>query len=1205
MRRTTFWVLVVALFVACGGGGGTDSQQDDASVAEVADVTGVDSVDATAPLPEIAADLTVPEVAPDVAVVEEVDIAADIPLDAPDVCVSDCGDSECGDDGCGGSCGECPEGEWCTEGDEGVSACIDLGDVCVAACLEAEAECGLLVKQIPGRDSPCDCGDCGDYQECKSNKCSCKFEGCEDECCPQGLICFAGACCAADCVNNQCGDDGCGGSCGDCDGNAECIQADGGDWICFDLDAQCLKACVEEGADCGTINYPWLEWEGECECGECGQLAQCAANLCVCDFVDCDGDCCPETEICFEDACCQPSCEGLECGPDACGVDCGTCGETQVCENNACVCDFEQCGELCCTEGQVCFEEQCCQPDCTGLECGLEACGVDCGACGQHELCQNNSCMCEFEGCGEVCCGEGQVCFEEQCCQSDCSGLECGPDTCGVDCGTCGDNQSCENNVCTCQFGSCGEACCGDGQTCFEGQCCQPDCSGLECGLDVCGVTCGNCGANELCQDNACVCEFEGCGEACCGAGEICFEGACCQPDCSGLECGLDACGVDCGACGQHELCQNNSCVCEFEGCGEVCCQQGQVCAAGACCTPDCNGVECGADGCGGSCGECDLLEDCNGGLCECTFLDCAGACCEPGELCFEGQCCLSDCSGLECGLDLCGVDCGACGLHELCEDNTCECEFEACEEACCQEGQVCADGQCCTPDCTGVECDDDGCGGSCGTCGQHEICDTGACVCEFTECLDDCCADAQVCHDDACCTPDCAPGGQLKECGNDGCGESCGVCGELELCVDEQCVCTMLNLVLDAGKSDSLNKFLPDGNGYIVTGNSYSGYVDRNYWIARVDGTGAVVDQNITAGYGSVKDMVELDDGGWVMAGTGKNYNGDYWLAEFDENLDLVWEKSYGVVYPDRCNGMVRLPDGGYVLAGETEAKLGSKASMWIIKTDSAGVVEWEDVINWGLDRRHAFKDVIMLPDNHLLAVGRSQETGYWYRDRLVKYDFEGNVIFNVLGNKGEPQSVMVTSDGYFVMVGHSSAGRYIRKFDSEAQQVWSHSVVEAGLLHILEMPDGSYLGLGNSSTQPSDMVLYSVTPDGELLWRRQIGGANPDSAGSLLLQDDTLVISGWTESFGAAEKDGWFLQTDLKGNLGCDCGNGVCDAQIFEDCNSCSTDCGCGQSEVCTPFGQCCTPDCEGKTCGDDGCSGSCGDCPEGEVCADGVCS
>jgi len=57
-------------------------------------------------------------------------------------------------------------------------------------------------------------------------------------------------------------------------------------------------------------------------------------------------------------------------------------------------------------------------------------------------------------------------------------------------------------------------------------------------------------------------------------------------------------------------------------------------------------------------------------------------------------------------------------------------------------------------------------------------------------------------------------------------------------------------------------------------------------------------------------------------------------------------------------------------------------------------------------------------------------------------------------------------------------------------------------------------------------------------------------------------------------------------------ECGDDACDEG--ETCEDCPEDCG-----------QCCTPDCDGKECGDDECGGSCGSCPDNGVCgAEGAC-
>jgi len=49
------------------------------------------------------------------------------------------------------------------------------------------------------------------------------------------------------------------------------------------------------------------------------------------------------------------------------------------------------------------------------------------------------------------------------------------------------------------------------------------------------------------------------------------------------------------------------------------------------------------------------------------------------------------------------------------------------------------------------------------------------------------------------------------------------------------------------------------------------------------------------------------------------------------------------------------------------------------------------------------------------------------------------------------------------------------------------------------------------------------------------------------------------------------------------------------------------CQSGQTCNKNGQCissCTPNCNSKTCGSDGCGGSCGTCPDGQTCSNGNC-
>ena len=237
-------------------------------------------------------------------------------------------------------------------------------------------------------------------------------------------------------------------------------------------------------------------------------------------------------------------------------------------------------------------------------------------------------------------------------------------------------------------------------------------------------------------------------------AGLYSFDVACCLPQCQGKECGGDGCGLSCGECaGPQDACVNGLCVCQ----------------------PDCNGKECGGDGCGGSCGTCAGPQDaCIDGLCQCqpacTGKQCGddgcggscGTCAGPQDACIDGLCvCQPECGGKQCGDDGCGGECGPCaGPQDACIDFACVCQ----------------------PLCNGKECGDDGCGGSCGTCtGPQEACVDGLCKCQ----------------------PACAG----KQCGDNGCGGVCGTCSKVESCQDFECVCSD-----DGGKepNDTCNQATP-----------------------------------------------------------------------------------------------------------------------------------------------------------------------------------------------------------------------------------------------------------------------------------------------------------------------------------------------------------------------------------------------------------
>lgn len=105
------------------------------------------------------------------------------------------------------------------------------------------------------------------------------------------------------CGGKECGDDGCGNSCGTCPATHTCNL---------------------------TTNL--------CVC-----QPNCAGKLCT-DDDGCGGTCgCKSNETCDTDtgACiCIPSCDGKECGDNGCGGTCGDCGDEGVCIESAHTCKY-------------------------------------------------------------------------------------------------------------------------------------------------------------------------------------------------------------------------------------------------------------------------------------------------------------------------------------------------------------------------------------------------------------------------------------------------------------------------------------------------------------------------------------------------------------------------------------------------------------------------------------------------------------------------------------------------------------------------------------------------------------------------------------------------------------------------------------------------------------------------------------------------
>ena len=163
--------------------------------------------------------------------------------------------------------------------------------------------------------------------------------------------------------------------------------------------------------------------------------------------------------------------------------------------------------------------------------------------------------------------------------------------------------------------------------------------------------------------------------------------------------------------------------------CGDKCCPRHSKCRRGKCkcnegytkCDGKCVDLQASRRHCGKCGNRCAEGQVCSGG-------ECLTPVCEPGQTqpCYTGPPGTENVGVCQGGVRTCNVDGTAYGACEGQVTPGTEICGSGDDEDC--DGAV--DEGCCTPDCIGKDCGDDGCGGQCGTCSTGEICN-GSGICE------------------------------------------------------------------------------------------------------------------------------------------------------------------------------------------------------------------------------------------------------------------------------------------------------------------------------------------------------------------------------------------------------------------------------------------------------------------------------------------
>ncbi|MHA2214889.1 MAG: hypothetical protein ACXACP_04550 [Candidatus Hodarchaeales archaeon] len=99
---------------------------------------------------------------------------------------------------------------------------------------------------------------------------------------------------------------------------------------------------------------------------------------------------------------------------------------------------------------------------------------------------------------------------------------------------------------------------------------------------------------------------------------------------------------------------------------------------------------------------------------------------------------------------------------------------------------------------------------------------------------------------------------------------------------------------------------------------------------------------------------IVETSDQGYALAGITTSYDAkttDMWMGKTDEEGVLMWHQTYGGAGDEIAEALLQTTEGKYVLAGSTTSYGAGQTDMWMVKTNTLGIMEWNQ--SYGTPKR------------------------------------------------------------------------------------------------------------------------------------------------------------------------------------------------------------------------------------------------------------
>jgi hypothetical protein len=243
------------------------------------------------------------------------------------------------------------------------------------------------------------------------------------------------------------------------------------------------------------------------------------------------------------------------------------------------------------------------------------------------------------------------------------------------------------------------------------------------------------------------------------------------------------------------------------------------------------------------------------------------------------------------------------------------------------------------------------------------------------------------------------------------------------------------------------------DDGGYIIAGTTRSfgsGFAD--VYLIKTNTTGDSIWAKNYGGNGADggSSVQQTEDGGYVIAGSTDSFGPDsmnVYLVKTNSTGDTVWTRTYGGDNKDYGYSVQQTNDEGYIVAGRTNSFGPDSTNVYLIKTDSLGNMTWSET--YGGDGSDRGSSVQQTEDGGYIIAGSSSSfSPDSMKVYLIKTDSAGVMLWSEIYSDqayNAGSSVNQTTDGGYIISGSTGAffgsDAYLVKTDSLGVVMWTQT--------------------------------------------------------------------------------------------------------------------------------------------------------------------